>query len=478
MNGEGREEIRPLPPEFHDVHDTWAPENEEFPMPGTYRSLAGDGDGDDDPAPRRTRSAFQVLAALLLCAVFLMGALPAGTDFFAPAQEGAPVPVTGDAGDVDLEILSAYRSGDSVFYTYVFRLNAADYPVSIYAQVTDAAGKTVSPPGDPDVWDGSRSVFEYEIGVEGLGDGLTLSLRAVFQRDGEEKAVVAVSPVADEPPEDTAAYGDNEPEPTPEPIDVRATLVSYGTWGTTGGDYLHFDEDGTGWCFDGEYFGLLTFEGDAESVSFRVVVTTRGEHLESIPGKPGAAPDEEWSGVVFTATATITREELTHADPYELFTADPYLDGSWDHFVPAEIAADLSVLESVRGKTAEELLTGSWGIQESYLPTTTAFGVPFVDIIVFEGNGEVSFHCVDTLEIGDEVFTLSGICPDETVPAMTIDASEDLAYMMVFPDSTYQSYTEIGYSAEAVLLIRESGVTVVLWTPFGVGLAEYFHYED
>ncbi len=85
---------------------------------------------------------------------------------------------------------------------------------------------------------------------------------------------------------------------------------------------------------------------------------------------------------------------------------------------------------------------------------------------------------MDTLEIGDEVFTLSGVCPDETVPAMTIDASEDLAYMMVFPDSTYQSYTEIGYSAEAVLLIRESGVTVVLWTPFGVGLAEYFHYED
>ena len=383
MSGEGRDEIRPLPPEFHEVTDTWAPENEEFPMPGTYRSLSASEDGDDGPAPRRTRSAFQVLAVILLSAVFLMGAVPGG----------------------------------------------------------------VLPSSGPDE-DGTANT----------------TVPAVSDTPAED---------SDTPEDETAATADE-----PEPIDVRATLVAFGTWGTESGDWLHFDEDGTGWCYDGEYFGLLTFSGDAESVRFHSTVTTRGEHLERVSDKPGESAGEPGPGAVTVTDTVITRAELTSADPFDLYTADPYMESGWDHFVPGTVTADLTVLESVRGQTAEELLSGSWGILEAYIPADMSFGVPYADIVVIEGGGGAFLHAVDTLGIQDAVYELSYTLPDGTVPAVDISSSGDLEYAFVTDDGASMSYTDMQYGTSAVMLLRESGVSLVLYPPFGGGYAGYFHYDD
>ena len=77
------------------------------------------------------------------------------------------------------------------------------WPVSVYAQVSDAQGHAVHREGDPDVWEDFRNVREYAINAAGLEGELTLTLTAVYTENGEERCSVWTGTLTEIPPAPT-----------------------------------------------------------------------------------------------------------------------------------------------------------------------------------------------------------------------------------------------------------------------------------
>ena len=147
-----------------------------------------------------------------------------------PVETADPIPVL-PTGSVILDVDYAVRDGDLVLYKYdvytpepsldatqaqIDAYNGPIWPVSVYAQVSDSANNAVYPETDPDVWEDYRySDEEYVINAAGLEGDLTLTLRAVYLEQGEERQTVAILPLAQLPPTpvtyaELTALGGNE----------------------------------------------------------------------------------------------------------------------------------------------------------------------------------------------------------------------------------------------------------------------------
>ena len=167
-----------------------------------------------------------------------------------PEPEAEPA-VTAMPGDLELTIDYAILDGDTVEYLYSFDRHEVDYPITIYAKITDSFGNTAAPEYDPDVWDSSRSRFTYTMDVTGLSGDMTLEITAVFTRDGAEKSVTAVHSVIPKPPaaqtdasvvvtsaDESSAVIDYEahfiPDPA-DPVDYDLVITGFGI-GWYGGD--------------------------------------------------------------------------------------------------------------------------------------------------------------------------------------------------------------------------------------------------
>ena len=213
-------ELSPPPPEY-----AQRPEQELPPPPPEFGQ--GSGAVGMPPKKRRLRKFLAVPALLLtgfLCFHAVKAApLPAPTEPGAAvteptelqpietATESPPLP----HGSVVLDVSYAVRGEDSVRYRYsVFTpipsLDATQeqidayqgpiWPVSVYAQVSDSRNQAVHPEQDPDVWVAERdSNEEYRINAAGLEGDLTLTLRAVYLEQGEERQTVVELPLAELP---------------------------------------------------------------------------------------------------------------------------------------------------------------------------------------------------------------------------------------------------------------------------------------
>lgn len=175
----------------------------EYPVPPPEY---GQGSGPDAAAGKKKRGWRKVLSlpAILLSLFLCFESTPA-----------APIPDM-PQGSVLIDVLYAARDVDAVRYCYtvytpVPSLDATQeqidaykgtpYPISVYAAVSDATGRTVAPENDPDVWESSRSAFEYSVDASDLEGELTLTLTAVYTEEGEERQTKAVIPLAELPPE-------------------------------------------------------------------------------------------------------------------------------------------------------------------------------------------------------------------------------------------------------------------------------------
>lgn len=141
--------------------------------------------------------------------------LPVETTAPIPEETAAPIPELPE-GSVILDVRYAVRDGDTVLYEYEVytptpsldatqeQIDAYEgpiWPVSVYAQVTDADNHVVYPEQNPDVWEDYRyDNAVYTINAAGLPGDLTLTLRAVYTEQGEERQTVAVLPLAQLPP--------------------------------------------------------------------------------------------------------------------------------------------------------------------------------------------------------------------------------------------------------------------------------------
>ncbi len=105
--------------------------------------------------------------------------------------------IDGEEGDPFIRILMAKTDGSTLYYSYVCALGQYMKPVSVHAAVYDADGREANPADDPDVWTGSRDVFEYMMDVSALQGDMTLVLTGTFEKDGEERQIVKTCKVDD-----------------------------------------------------------------------------------------------------------------------------------------------------------------------------------------------------------------------------------------------------------------------------------------
>ena len=173
---------------------------------------------------RRLRQFLAVPAVLLVSFLCLHGVKPTVT----PLPPASTVPETAPSvpvetateppalpkGSVVFDVEYAVQSEGEVLYSYsvysphpsldatqeqIDAYHGTPWPIAVYAQVSDEKGNACKPESDPDLWEDSRSRFEYSIPSAGLEGELTLTLTAIYTEDGEERCTTWSGPVAELP---------------------------------------------------------------------------------------------------------------------------------------------------------------------------------------------------------------------------------------------------------------------------------------
>ena len=207
-------------------------------------------------------------------------------------------------------------------------------------------------------------------------------------------------PVIEEPvPEPEPPQPEPEPPPAePEPV-IRTDaerLVEIGTWKNTAeNEWVHFNADGTGWWYDGTWFGCMDWEEDEDGgVRYEAAMAYLGPErkysYEWSPEKDGDSLHCTDSG----GSIALLPNEDRFACPGLRFGTSSYL--------PDDTPIDASVMDGVCGKTASELLTGtSWHMAE-----TSDLGIPIAPSSPDKPGVYTDLVYVQSIDFGSGSFRL------------------------------------------------------------------------
>ena len=178
--------------------------------------------------------------------------------------------------------------------------------------------------------------------------------------------VIAASPVkpaqAPEPlntaaPTVTAAAvtqtAPTEPAPTePAVLTDAQRLVSVGLWkNVSANEWVRFNADGTGWWFDGTFFGCMTWKETAEGgVEYEAAMAYLGPEREE---NYSWAPEKEGDSL----HSAKSNGRIGLAPEEDRFTCPGLRFGEGD-YLPDGMSIDASVMDGVYGKTAAQLVSG------------------------------------------------------------------------------------------------------------------------
>ncbi len=159
----------------------------------------------------------------------------------------------------------------------------------------------------------------------------------------------------------TAQTAQTDPVPTePAVLTEAQRLVDAGLWKNTAAEeWVCFYADGTGWWYDGAYFGPMTWTevpdgGITYEASMAYLSPEREYTYDWAPEKEG----DSLHSAKENGSIALQPEE-------DRFTCPGLRFGEGD-FVPDPTPIDASVMENVRGKTAAQLLSGTaWRTAET-----------------------------------------------------------------------------------------------------------------
>lgn len=200
-----------LPPEYPRGAET------EYRLPGPeFAALPPEYDQHGSPAEapgRKKRRGLRYFLALPMLA--LLAFLFWGSASRASAMPEAEYP----RGTVEIDLVRAGTAGNKAYYTYDVYTpipsidateeqyekykNGTPWPITVYAKVTDEAGRTAVPKTDPDLWEGPRELQTYEIDVSGLQGEMTLTLLALYTEQGEQRQTLVTRKLEALPTEPT-----------------------------------------------------------------------------------------------------------------------------------------------------------------------------------------------------------------------------------------------------------------------------------
>ena len=150
-----------------------------------------------------------------------------------------------------------------------------------------------------------------------------------------------------EPPAAATAAEPTQPAPPktePAVLTAAERLVAAGTWKNSAErEWVHFNADGTGWWYDGTYFGCMAWEEDADGgVSYEAAMAYLGPERKY---NYDWAPEKE-GDTLHSAEESGSIELLAEEDRFTC----PGLRFGEGAFVPDDTPIDASVMDGVCGK--------------------------------------------------------------------------------------------------------------------------------
>jgi hypothetical protein len=231
-----------------------------------------------------------------------------------------------------------------------------------------------------------------------------VTLCGVISTAPMKPAATAVPPVETAVTEPTA-----EPAPTPLPatpppaeteppvLTAAERLVAIGTWKNSAeNEWVHFNEDGTGWWYDGTFFGCMDWAEDQDGgVRYDAAMAYLG------PGRKYSydwAPETEGDSMHCTdSSGSIAL--LPNEDRFSC----PGLRFGTGSYLPDDMPIDASVMDGVCGKTPSELLSGtSWHMVE-----TSNLGIPIAPSSPDKPGVYTDLVYVQSIDFGSGSFRLS-----------------------------------------------------------------------
>ena len=180
---------------------------------------------------------------------------------------------------------------------------------------------------------------------------------------------VVAEPIAEPPQQEPAQPEPTQPppaEPEPVPPTDAERLVEIGTWkNTAANEWVHFNAGGTGWWYDGTWFGCMDWTEDADGgVRYEAAMAYLGpERKYSYDWSPEKDGDSLHCTDSSGSIALLPNEDRF---------ACPGLRFGTGSYLPDDTPIDASVMDGVCGKTASELLSGTaWHMAE-----TSDLGIP------------------------------------------------------------------------------------------------------
>ena len=154
-------------------------------------------------------------------------------------------------------------------------------------------------------------------------------------------------------------------ETEPAELTDAERLVSVGTWKNSAeSEWVHFNEGGTGWWYDGAYFGRMVWaEDDDGGVTYEAGIAYLGAGLKLNDDHIAENEGDCLHCAYESGSIALLSDE-------DRFTC-PGLRFGEGSYVPDDTEINTSIIDGVCGKTVEELVSGSWHMTE-----TSDLGIP------------------------------------------------------------------------------------------------------
>lgn len=268
-----------------------------------------------------------------------------------------------------------------------------------------------------------------------------------------------------EPEENIKPEESNHPKEALLDVDI---LLKYGTWQSADGKYTaHFNEDGTGWWYDGEYFGRMVWREKEEGSVYYECAAAGPSQYQSHDGS-------FYSCYTVISSFGYVGISGSSEEDYAATLNSPYKEGDSDYYPAPEAVINTQEIEDYLYVPVEEVVKGTtWRLREAF-PTQTVdfYGRIEIEVteITFTQEGEAVVNAADNSDLpGSKVYNFPYTClyeKSEVDPTVSLVSPDGIFYQFKYQNGGYGSFSDSAENLGCFLILKEEGPLLYFDNPF------------